>query len=149
MRLEYYYKLIEEAEDIKIDTSTPSKLQKTLIELKRRKRILKKLKKMIIEDIRNIEVDYLLKRIAIRKEIEDYKANPSIFKKLRGRDSYNLRLKTLKKIGRKREAKIKPYNELREHIDKLLEEIDKIIVENDPKAKREYIKEEFNPPEFR
>jgi len=149
MKLEYYYKLIEEAEDIKIDTSTPSKLQRTLIELKKRKRMLQKLKKMIIEDIRNIEVEYLLKRIAIRKEIEDYEANPSIFKKLRGRDSYNLRLKVLKKIRKNREAKIKPYNELREYINRLLEEIDKIIVKHDPKAKREYIKEEFNPPEFR
>jgi len=45
MRLDYYYKLIKEVEDLEINTSTPSKLQKTLIELKGKKRILRRLKR--------------------------------------------------------------------------------------------------------
>jgi len=127
MRLDYYYKLIKEVEDLEIDTSTPSKLQKTLIELKRKKRILRRLKKKVVEDIRDIEVGYLIKRIAIRREIEDYEANPSLFKRLAGKDSHTLRLKVLKKIEKDREARIKPYNEIREKINELINDIDEII----------------------
>jgi len=127
MRLDYYYKLIKEVEDLEIDTSTPSKLQKTLIELKRKKRILRRLKKKVVEDIRDIEVGYLIKRIAIRREIEDYEANPSLLKKLAGKDSHTLRLKVLKKIEKDREARIKPYNEIREKINELINDIDEII----------------------
>ena len=127
MRLDYYYKLIKEVEDLEIDTSTPSKLRKTLIELKRKRRILRRLKKKVVEDIRDIEVSYLIKRIAIRREIEDYEANPSLLKKLAGKDSHTLRLKVLKKIEKDREARIKPYNEIREKINKLINDIDEII----------------------
>lgn len=147
MRLDYYYKLIKEVEGLEIDTSTPSRFRKTLMELKRKKRILRRLKKKVMKDIMDIEVDYLIKRIAIRREIEDYEANPSLLKRLAGKDSHTLRLKALKKIEKDREARIKPYNEIREEINKLLNEIDKIIMEHVSPGSQ--VKEEFNPPEFR
>ncbi|RAO79336.1 hypothetical protein DPC56_03230 [Methanothermobacter tenebrarum] len=132
---------------MEIDTSTPSKFKKTLMKLKRKKRILRRLKKKLMEDIRDIEVDYLIKRIAIRQEIEDYEANPSTFKKLVGKDSHTLRLKALKKIEKDRETRIKPYNEIREQINKLLDDIDETLMElTSPGSK---VKKEFNPPEFR
>ncbi|MBC7100191.1 MAG: hypothetical protein H5T40_00935 [Methanobacteriales archaeon] len=147
MRLDHYHQIIKEVEDLEIDTSTPSKFKKTLMKLKRKKRILRRLKKKLMEDIRDIEVDYLIKRIAIRQEIEDYEANPSTFKKLVGKDSHTLRLKALKKIEKDRETRIKPYNEIREQINKLLDDIDETIMElTSPGSK---VKKEFNPPEFR
>ncbi|MDI9623725.1 MAG: hypothetical protein QFX38_02425 [Methanothermobacter sp.] len=147
MRLDYYHQVIKEVEDLEIDTSTPSKFRKTLMKLKRKKRILRRLKKKLMDDIRDIEVDYLIKRMAIRREIEDYEANPSIFKRLLGKDSSTLRLKALKRIEKDREVKIKPYNEIREQINKLLDDIDEIIMEHASPDSR--IKKEFNPPEFR
>ncbi|MBC7117385.1 MAG: hypothetical protein H5T38_00260 [Methanobacteriaceae archaeon] len=147
MRLDHYHQIIKEVEDLEIDTSTPSKFKKTLMKLKRKKRILRRLKKKLMEDIRDIEVDYLIKRISIRQEIEDYEANPSTFKKLVGKDSHTLRLKALKKIEKDRETRIKPYNEIREQINKLLDDIDETIMElTSPGSK---VKKEFNPPEFR
>ncbi|MGB9844358.1 hypothetical protein [Methanothermobacter tenebrarum] len=147
MRLDHYHQIIKEVEDLEIDTSTPSKFKKTLMKLKRKKRILRRLKKKLMEDIRDIEVDYLIKRIAIRQEIEDYEANPSTFKKLVGKDSHTLRLKALKKIEKDRETRIKPYNEIREQINKLLDDIDETLMElTSPGSK---VKKEFNPPEFR
>ncbi|MGE0065169.1 hypothetical protein [Methanothermobacter tenebrarum] len=141
--MEYYHKLIKEVGDLEIDTSTPSKSRKTLMELKRKKRILRRLKKKLMKDIMNIEVDYLIKRIAIRREIEDYEANPSLLKRLTGKDSHTLRLKALKKIEKDRETRIKPYNEIREEINKLLNEIDDIIMEHVSPGSR--VKERFNP----
>ena len=131
MDIDEYRRVISEVVDIEIRDSSIVESRKTLLHLQERREILLSMKSKIDKDIRQVEVDYLVRRTNIREEFSPENVGSSKMKKFfnNSRSPATMRAKAMKHLESERETKIDLYKDLKFTIDDLIEQIEDIMVE--------------------
>jgi len=133
-----YHNLIVEITDIEIEASSIAESRQILTELKKREKILIELRKLISDDIRSIELEYLKERRLIIEKYSPNNNNSGFLNILNRGSPRKNRTKEMKKFDKKKESKLDPYYNLKYQIDHLLEQIKEAKI-----AQSDYMKERF------
>jgi len=133
-----YHNLIVEITDIEIEASSIAESRQILTELKKREKILIELRKLISDDIRSIELEYLKERRLIIEKYSPNNNNSGFLNILNRGSPRKNRTKEMKKFDKKKESQLDPYYNLKYQIDHLLEQIKEAKI-----AQSDYMKERF------
>ena len=115
MKIKDYYTLIDEISIIDLEADSIADSRRILAELNEREMILKDLKKRILNDIKNIELEFLQRKQKINMDYADGRS-PGIVSRVRGKS----KIKELKKLEKKRYESLELYYDVQYMIDDLL-----------------------------
>lgn len=118
MKIKDYYTLIDEISIIDLEADSIADSRRILAELNEREMILKDLKKRILNDIKNIELEFLERKQKINMDYADGRS-PGIVSRVRGKS----KIKELKKLEKKRYESLELYYDVQYMIDDLLLQI--------------------------
>lgn len=118
MKIKDYYTLIDEISIIDLEADSIADSRRILAELNEREMILKDLKKRILNDIKNIELEFLQRKQKINMDYADGRS-PGIVSRVRGKS----KVKELKKLEKKRYESLELYYDVQYMIDDLLLQI--------------------------
>jgi hypothetical protein len=118
MKIKDYYTLIDEISIIDLEADSIADSRRILAELNEREMILKDLKKRILNDIKNIELEFLQRKQKINMDYADGRS-PGIVSRVRGKS----KIKELKKLEKKRYESLELYYDVQYMIDDLLLQI--------------------------
>lgn len=118
MKIKDYYTLIDEISIIDLEADSIADSRRILAELNEREMILKDLKKRILNDIKNIELEFLERKQKINMDYADGRS-PGIVSRVRGKS----KVKELKKLEKKRYESLELYYDVQYMIDDLLLQI--------------------------
>jgi len=118
MKIKDYHTLIDEISIIDLEADSIADSRRILAELNEREMILKDLKKRILNDIKNIELEFLERKQKINMDYADGRS-PGIVSRVRGKS----KIKELKKLEKKRYESLELYYDVQYMIDDLLVQV--------------------------